>query len=128
MPWFNVFLLKDSMGPTKRAVLYATVVTLAVAVLFKICFWLDDSLLPVYQWLAWPGITWAGFFSAELDYWPKFIIVLVGQFLFCFVVLITVNWAWRFIKQALCARRGPYPSPIKQRMCANAARPKASKS
>ncbi len=105
MRWYSGLWLSDSMGPAKRAAIFAAIITLLAAGLFLFCYWIDDGLLPLYRLVAWPGVTWAQFFSAELDDWPKLVIVLVGQFLFCFIAIIAVNSLWRAIKHYWITRK-----------------------
>lgn len=47
--------------------------------------WFHGSL-PGYRLLLAPGIFVLGFFTEEIDFWPKLALLLGGQFLLCFLV------------------------------------------
>ena len=54
---------------------------------FSVSYWILESALPGYRIMLYPGIITARFFSEEIDFWPKFGIVLTGQYVFYFLVI-----------------------------------------
>lgn len=58
---------------------------------FGINFWIAHGSLPGYRILAFPGILSAGFFSEEIDFWPKLTIMVAGQHFTYFFVVFTVR-------------------------------------
>lgn len=55
--------------------------TLLTVPLFFVDYFLLGGALPGYEWFAYPGIAWLRLFSEEINFWPKFGLLLFGQYL-----------------------------------------------
>lgn len=55
--------------------------TLLLVPLFFVDYFLLGGALPGYEWFAYPGIAWLRLFSDEINFWPKFWLLLLGQYL-----------------------------------------------
>ena len=53
---------------------------------FGVNWWITEGPYPGYRLLAYPGIQAAKLFSEEINFWPKLVIILGGQYAvyFCF--------------------------------------------
>ncbi|UTA47640.1 hypothetical protein L1F30_15970 [Simiduia sp. 21SJ11W-1] len=56
-------------------------ITAITAALFFIDYFVLGGNLPGYGLVAYPGIVWLRMFSEEIDFWPKFLLLMLGQYL-----------------------------------------------
>lgn len=79
------------MNDINTSSLWAILGVLVGILVISVNFWLLNGALPGYKIFAGPGILTAGLFSEEIATWPKIGIMLTGQYLSCFVLILAIK-------------------------------------
>jgi hypothetical protein len=82
--------LHSVFGVVRRLHWLAFVLALLTVPLFFVDYLLLNGALPGYEWFAYPGIAWLRLFTEEINFWPKFGLLLLGQYLGFFVLATSV--------------------------------------
>ena len=73
------------------AIYIAGISTLTAGVLFSLSYGILHGNVPGYKIINYPGIVATRFFSEEIDFWPKLIIMLTGQFTCYFLATLAIS-------------------------------------
>ncbi len=74
------------MSDLKYSLLWSVVIVVLTILVFAMNYNGYPNVFPVYKILAWPGIVTLRIFSEEITFFPKFLILMSGQFLAYFFV------------------------------------------
>ena len=85
-----MLLLKiRAMTDIKFAAFWAAFAALVALAAFAVNFWVMQGSFPGYKILVYPGILVTRLFSEEIEFWQKLGIMLIGQYLLCFVLFLS---------------------------------------
>lgn len=87
--------MKGTHADLRFAALWAVSGAVILVGAFGIAWWVVEGPYPGYRLLAYPGIVATRLFSGELDFWPKLVVMLAGQYFAFVVVLFAVRMALR---------------------------------
>jgi hypothetical protein len=84
------------MADVKFSALWALTGVVIALITFAAGYWIYEEPVAGYKIVAYPGIVATRLFSEELDFWPKLSVLLGGQYIFCFIALLSLK---KFMKQ-----------------------------
>ena len=84
------------MSDLKFSALWAISGVIIAFSAIAISYWLLHHAMPGYTILAGPGILTANLFTEEINLWPKISIMLTGQYLTYFVIILAVRKLIKF--------------------------------
>ncbi len=88
------------MSDLKSSAKWALIGFFTAVIAFTVNYnWLEGTL-PGYRLLTAPGIVILRLFTEEIDFWPKLLLLLGGQYLVCLLIILAGKKVTRLMKNS----------------------------